>query len=776
MRRGLETALVAAAAFLAIAVSLSGLFEKDELPAGHDVWPHAVSAFEYARAIEQGVPWPRWLPDLCGGYGAPNPLYYSPLAHQLTGRLVTAGLSVPDALKAAAALAMLLSFLGMYVWARRSWGRAAGLLAATLYLFAPYHLLDLYLRFSYPELLGLAVAPWLCRLAQRAVEEERGERLVAALLGALAVAHNLSALLVGGFLVGYLGCLALEPERRAGVRRVVAALPLAAGLAAFFWMPALLDSWRVRISYEPSVHFTWMGHLLSLQRLLEGEWPGKREHLPLYPGRLHLALGAAGVLAACALARRGTRDARSWAAFGALSIATLGLMMPFAAPLWAATPLKVVQFPWRFLGPVALGMAWVAPAALWPLRAHSGLHAAACATGMLVVMANGFPRCRPEAWRPLALNAHMLRTSWQTADLDAQFVPITALYPVAYDRPLLELLDGHGIGKVVEAGPERYRARLNNADPVLLDVRLMCFDGWTAEVDGQPVPLELEEAFGGMRVRVPAGSHELVLRFGTTPLRTAAAGVSAATLVLMLVPAGLAGWRRWPAGAISGAAWLGLVAASIQVAAPLAWRAVPGAPDRHAHRARVALACRDHQGALAELALVDPAGPHGAWAAAQLAWHRAHGLDARYFSDTLWQQELLTRVEYALAYHAEFTPEQPFQSGAGSAIFTARFDVPADGGYDFAVDAGLRAALLIDQHVVVRELRRNQGYRAEGAAELTRGPHELAIFLRRGSGLLDYRFWWRPRGKPWELLPVDRLEPARFAWVEPLLGRMRAVP
>jgi len=45
------------------------------------------------------------------------------------------------------------------------------------------------------------------------------------------------------------------------------------------------------------------------------------------------------------------------------------------------------------------------------------------------------------------------------------------------------------------------------------------FPGWQVKIDGQPVPHRAEKPFGLITVDVPAGTHTLSLRMGTTPPR-----------------------------------------------------------------------------------------------------------------------------------------------------------------------------------------------------------------------------------------------------------------
>lgn len=742
-----------------VALSVSGLFAHPDLPDGHDLWPHAVNTVEYARCFADGVWWPQWLPDLSGGYGGPNPLYYNPLPHHVSGRLMQAGLSLPLALKTAATIAMALSFAGMYLWGAAVWGRAGGLLAAAVYLLAPYHLCDLYIRFAYPELMGLAVAPWVFWLAQRDVDAGGRTRGTAAGLALLMLAHNLSAVLFGGLLFGFVAAQALRPGRARAAAFAMRTFPLAIGFSAFFWIPIAFEAQLTRLPIDDSVKYTWRDHLHPPARLFDQHWPGNRQDLPLYPGRLPIGLGALAALTALALALRGDGRARAHAAFAAVVLAHVALTLEPARPLWERTPLPVLQFPWRFLGPITLGLAFLAPLALTPLRVHRGLHALACAALVLVVAHDGAVRCAPDGHREIQLTAGQLRHRIDTGDSDCHFMPAGAHDPPVCALPTLAIAGGYGTLRVLESAPQSHRARVEATRPVVLDVRIYDFEGWRATIDGRPAPLEREEGLGAMRLAVPAGAHEVRVWFGWTAFRASALAITLATLAILIAPQRP---RRRAAGrALAAAGWIALAIGLYGVVDPLSRRIPARGPDHHAHRARVAMRFRDHASAMAELAKID-GGPHAAWAARELALLRDHGALGTWYDEPSMKAPKLARREWLLALD---TVSNPFCFPGAFARITAVLDVPAAGVHAFALECDDDGRLFLDGREVVSGGDPWNLYRVEGVADLAAGPHELAIVYKSESARGTLRAWWRPPGGAWTIIPTGRMKPATFPWV-----------
>jgi hypothetical protein len=68
-----------------------------------------------------------------------------------------------------------------------------------------------------------------------------------------------------------------------------------------------------------------------------------------------------------------------------------------------------------------------------------------------------------------------------------------------------------------------------------LQIRTFNFPGWTAAVDGQPVPIKSSEGLGNMEIELRGGTHRLTLDFLETPARRAFRIVTLCSFVLLIV-------------------------------------------------------------------------------------------------------------------------------------------------------------------------------------------------------------------------------------------------
>lgn len=163
--------------------------------------------FEMAVALRGGHFPARWMPDAAHGLGYPFWNFYAPLAYGVAGTVAVLGGGVIGAVKLTQALCFVLAALGAYRLARSAWGTAAaGVVAAAAYTFAPYHLLNVYVRGdALAELAAYAVAPWLLVAIDGALlrPSARSVARLAFVTALLPLAHNISALLLAPLVAAF---------------------------------------------------------------------------------------------------------------------------------------------------------------------------------------------------------------------------------------------------------------------------------------------------------------------------------------------------------------------------------------------------------------------------------------------------------------------------------------------------------------------------------------------------------------------------------------------
>ncbi|MFN8532284.1 MAG: 6-pyruvoyl-tetrahydropterin synthase-related protein [Dehalococcoidia bacterium] len=516
----------------------------------HDGTYHLLRLVEFDRLVRQGELFPGWFPTFASGYGYPLLSYYPPLSYFPAEILHLLGLGYVDAVKAALALPILLSGVGAYLLGRDILGsRLGGWLTAVAFMYAPYHLIDTYVRAILSESWVFPFLPLLLWSLRRAAAGSLRQVGLAALWWAgLILAHNVIALfftplalLFGLLMVG------TAPDRKQAAMRVVGAFGLALTVSAAYWLPALAENGFVSTSNFNTTLYRPEEHLNALDEIVSTDLLHEYAQSPFRFGLIQVALALAG-LAAWPWAR-GRRVGIAYAA--GLAILFCALLTSLLVFVWSVLPLiAFVQFPTRLLAIAALGTGILTGAvALFPTPLRwFGLFGAAA----LVV--SGVARIDPPPLWPQ--DADLTGATIARFEHDSGIIGTTtaAEYLPAWSRagfvpptegfaePVGTANDPALAARVRAAGPLSLSLDVTAAQPAPLRLHVFFFPGWTARIDGQSVPIRPTTKLGLLTVDVPAGTHQVDLSFGPTALRLASLLVSLVGLsVVGLLVVGVGG-------------------------------------------------------------------------------------------------------------------------------------------------------------------------------------------------------------------------------------------
>jgi hypothetical protein len=522
-----------------------------------------------ANAWSEGVLHPRLFPEFGFGYGQAVLNFYAPLAYWPGALLALIGAGPVLAAKLTIALGLLLAALAAYGYGRYLWGPAGGVLGAIAYTYFPYHLADAYQRGAIPEQFAFIWPPLILWAYTAAFRKERPIQPL--LWGTLAWAglvytHSLTALLIAPVTLLYLLVLALRSRRWHRLIGAAGSLGLAIGLTAALWLPVLTESSAVGLSLGASDGY--QQHLAPLSQAvlmaplyLYRLGQGAADH-PVSWLSLAVVLLVLGLLVwRLAAGQRPVKG--SIIAFHLLLVlASLFMTTQGSLPIWKplAPVLAQLQYPWRFLTLATLGMLGVAAAlpsllariavetpesptpAAWPPRGRSlgafGLLALLALALMLVPLPNlpaqALSISDAEAWSP----DRMWREDYEAGQVGAtwtgEFLPRAVTEQRwALGRPREGALDGVAPSPVPSVQLKRLsytQTEIHVSSDTALAVRSHQFalPGWQAQLDGRSLPVYPSGEMALVTADVPAGAHDLVFRFGSTPARTA--GVVLSTL------------------------------------------------------------------------------------------------------------------------------------------------------------------------------------------------------------------------------------------------------
>jgi hypothetical protein len=559
---GMIGVIVLLAGLAAIPLRLQGIANSD------DILPTIYRVFSLDASWQAGIFYPRLSSDLAYAYGVPLFQFYPPLASYVAELFHLMGLGFIDAIKATYLLGLILAGLGMYVYVVRLHGsRAVALLAAVAYMYAPYYFVDIYKRGALAEALALALLPWILWAFYRLHQAGgRGWFVLAALaLAALVLTHNSLSLFFLPLLIVYLAVLGLGRQWWL----CLAAVGLALGLSAFFWLPAVAERTYVNFSRMTQGMYDVLHYLLPLRDLLQRGFLFDYSLPQAFRwGLLPAILTSAGFVVGL---WRLKSQRRLILLFALVVAVALLLQTPAAAIFWTRLPLvNFIQFPWRLQTFAALGGAILIGAlpALFARPSQTAgdrpdSRASWLVSGVLavVLILAGTARLWPAyqaAWQASKFSESDISRQGLYARGRTDFELFGDYQPIGVAADMTEVMNG--ISTPTEASPQprttpvvqvlrwrpaQFAARVTAQASFPLSLHRFYFPGWQARIDGQLAPVYPSGELGLVTVDVPAGDHAVELRFGDTPLRRLANGVSLLSLGIWLMLA-LPTLRRRP--------------------------------------------------------------------------------------------------------------------------------------------------------------------------------------------------------------------------------------
>jgi hypothetical protein len=516
---------------------------------------------EFDAALRDGVWYPGWATDQALGYGYPTFVLYPPLAYYVAEGFHLLGATKVAAVKWTFALATVGAGLAMYAYGRRLLGRWPGFLAAVVYVYMPYHLVDIYVRAALAEYSAFVWMPLALLAFHRLVEGFSLRRLGAAALayGALWLTHNPTGLTFTPLLAAYVlwRLLARPSAWRDSLAHAAGALGaslLGFGIAAALLMPNLLErgyinqeQW-VRAGYDYALHFVPLAQLLSTAwGYLPGP-PGTEGGMSVQLGVVPLVLAVA---AALGIRRHKPRERGTILFFLAATLLVVLLMMPIASPLWNALPIAaLVQFPWRLLAVTAVTLS-----VLSAFTVHGKAQGEpAAGRGPILIMAlvavlGSYAYLQPQYTEtPASAEGPLLSIEFELKYQDMRGMtawtqempptsPLVAQYLAGEPLVTAEALSPDAEIEMIRAAGASDELWVRSPAGTAIRFYTYYFPGWRVYVDGERLSdsaLRAETVHGLLTIDVPPGEHHILLRWGDTPLRLAAKIVTAASLLLAL--------------------------------------------------------------------------------------------------------------------------------------------------------------------------------------------------------------------------------------------------
>lgn len=473
---------------------------------GHDFPFHLASWMDAARQWRHGTIYPQWAELANWGFGEPRFVFYPPGSWMLGAAL---GSLLPWKIVPGVFvwLVLIRAGISMFQLARESLPRWQAILAAALFAANPYHLLLVYYRSDFAEVLASAFFP-LLPLGVLWVAREGWRRVpVLALVVALIWLSNAPAAVIAVYSLVFLLLIAYVLER--DWRLLIygsAALAGGFGLAAFYILPAARERAWVQINQvvtdglRPEQNFLFT----------RATGPAVNTFFNIKISSVVLLMGL--VAAAASYVTKSSAIPRlHYALLIALAVMSVFMMFPLSGPLWVLAPeLHFVQFPWRYAVPFAVAFAFLVAAAAGKFNKLAIL--AVC----LFVFAGPFAKLllaieKPSSWKKAEI-------SRLQQDIDSgigyrgapEYLPQgaagDALSENAFRESRITVKSSNELS-THSNGQDQNTFQVESLQPQQITVRRFDFPTWQVNLDGTRLRSKMRDSDGRIVVSVPPGKH-----------------------------------------------------------------------------------------------------------------------------------------------------------------------------------------------------------------------------------------------------------------------------
>lgn len=454
----------------------------------------------FYQALADGQFPVRWLTRLNHSYGYPVSNFLYPGFMYLAVPFKLLGFSFLDSVKLVIILSMLGSSMFCYLWLRRRFSDFAAFVGALVYLYLPYHIYDLYQRGSVGELLALSVFPFILWQIER-----RSFVFTSLGIALLILAHNTLAVLFLPLIFLY---MFFQEDFRKKITWYLLPLVLGLGMAAFFWIPALLD-------LKETVFFN----------TVISEWSSYFVDISLVGFTAILAM----FMALFTWARNRKESNRRFFLFFFIStVLAVFLSSRASQVLWQILPVSFIQFPFRFLSVAIVGVAFLVSYSINGVAEYK--RKILLGVVFLILLLPSFVRII--GIEKSGYTDDFFATNEDTTTVKNEYMPVyVSEIPTARPASFLTINDENTL--IVQRPTTDISFSLSPTENSRLVYKQFYFPGWNLYVNGAKKDIQVTKQ-GEIGFFLEPGQYNVQIKFEETAQRLFADSISIISILLAI--------------------------------------------------------------------------------------------------------------------------------------------------------------------------------------------------------------------------------------------------
>lgn len=572
--------------------SIRPLFISGFFPIHDDT--QVARVFEMGKALKDGMFPVRWVSDLGYGYGYPIFNFYAPLAYYVGGVFVLLGLNALDATKMMMGFGVMLSAIFMYFLAREFWGKMGGLLSAVLYLYFPYHAVNIYVRGDVAEYYAYAFIPLMFLGVYKIFKTEYIQSnnsklsassskspIVSQLLdifknnnwkwitvsavgyAGVILSHNLTALMVTPYLIItsiILGIVSYRKNKNLTTARyLLITIILGWMLSAFYSLPTLMEMQYTNVLSQIGGGADFKDHFVCIQQLWNSPWgfggstKDCLDGLSFKIGKIHLVFLFIAFLFAIYYLFKKHREKSIFVFFSVVCIIfSIFIMLSYSKIIWETFPLMAFfQYPWRFLLIIGFFCSfaggyflYVAEEFIKKYKLNIYFNYGLTTIIILLVIFMNLSLFEPQTIFPKNVNDYTSDNAikWVASKISDEYMPKGFIKPkfedIVYEK-VVEVEQNIPVMSVLEK-TQQIQYSVNTDKPVEVLLKIAHFPAWNILIDGKNAEYRLVR--NGYQIVVPQGNHTITAIFIQTPIEKVGNAISITGIAVLII--GIIGARK----------------------------------------------------------------------------------------------------------------------------------------------------------------------------------------------------------------------------------------
>lgn len=494
--------------------------------------------YEMKNSLEAGMFPVRWSENLGYGYGYPIFNFYSPLPYYIGGALNLLFADSLFATKLLFIIGIIGAAISMFYFVKRFFGEVPALVSSVVYLYFPYHAVNIYVRGALAELFAYAFFPLVfLSLFNIHYQKENGgffkNNLKHIILGAFSIAavvlsHNLSAFMLFMFLPIFMFIsVLLSKQRKEKIIAYLLTFIFGILISSFYILPAIFEMKYTNVNSQIAGGSYYPDHFVCISQLWDSLWgfggstKGCLDGMSFRIGKINIILSFLAFILFLTSYKKIKEKFLIWLSF-AFILLSIFMLLEQSIFIWKMVPsIDFLQFPWRFLNFVGFFMALVCGFFVYYFKnlLKKKLNILlATAIVLLIIIVNG-KLFNPQLYldRDSSFYTNKENIVWNISKISDEYMPINFKKPRQLSevpQQKLSIIEGSGSVSGTTVTSNKLKTDISMESAGIVRANIAYFPAWKLFINGKEKNYIVKN--NGLYADVPIGKTTLEFKFVQT--------------------------------------------------------------------------------------------------------------------------------------------------------------------------------------------------------------------------------------------------------------------